>query len=130
MQRPVAPERARRPRRRATEISNALTGNLCRCTGYRPIIDAAERMFDQAPLAPLNVPALAALKDANPNVRILAGSTDVGLLVSKQLRDLGDIVYIGQIESFKHVETTDEWIEIGAGVSVDRAYAELVKGLS
>ncbi len=60
-------------------------------------------------------------------MRIFAGSTDVGLWVTKQLRDLGDIVYIGQIESFKHVETTDEWIEIGAGVSVDRAYAELVK---
>ena len=70
---------------------------------------------------------IAAIKDKNPNVRILAGSTDVGLWVTKQLRDLGDIVYIGQIESFKHVETTHDWIEIGAGVSVERAYAELVK---
>lgn len=135
-----------------------LTGNLCRCTGYRPIIDTAEQMFDHAPLAPLNVPALArtleslkrddtfhyehagrkfdaprtaealaSIKHDNPNVRILAGSTDVGLWVTKQLRDLGDIVYVGQIESFKQVETTDEWIEIGAGVSVDRAYDEIVK---
>ena len=43
------------------EISNALTGNLCRCTGYRPIVDAAVRMFDApAPKAPVNVAALAA----------------------------------------------------------------------
>ncbi len=51
----------------------------------------------------------------------------MGLWVTKQLRDISDIVYVGQIESFKHVATTDDWIEIGAGVSVDRAYAELVK---
>ncbi len=43
------------------EISNALTGNLCRCTGYRPIVDAAVRMFEApAPKAPVDVAALSA----------------------------------------------------------------------
>jgi xanthine dehydrogenase small subunit len=141
------------------EISNALTGNLCRCTGYKPIVDAAEKMFDgPGPLAPVDVAALAQklagikrddtfryehagrrfdaprtvealaqLKAERPAARILAGSTDVGLWVTKQLRDLGDIVYLGQIEALQRCETGDEWIELGAGVTVERAYAELAK---
>ncbi|MBB2997758.1 xanthine dehydrogenase small subunit [Paraburkholderia tropica] len=141
------------------EIANALTGNLCRCTGYRPILDAAEQMFKlDAPKAPVDVKAiaaslatieraetfhyehrgqqfdaprtveaLAAIKAARPNTRILAGSTDIGLWVTKQMRDLGDIVYVGQVEAMRAIDVDEQWIRIGAGVTVERAYAELAK---
>ncbi|MCP3720949.1 xanthine dehydrogenase small subunit [Paraburkholderia sp. CNPSo 3281] len=141
------------------EIANALTGNLCRCTGYRPILDAAEQMFQaDAPKQPIDVKALAqtlatlermdtfhyesrgqqydaprtvdalaAIKAARPNTRILAGSTDIGLWVTKQMRELGDIVYVGQVDAMRRVDVSDAWIEIGAGVSVERGYAELAK---
>ncbi|HEX6241641.1 MAG TPA: 2Fe-2S iron-sulfur cluster-binding protein, partial [Polyangiales bacterium] len=41
---------SQRPSRRALE--DALAGNLCRCTGYRPIVAAGERMFELAGLEP------------------------------------------------------------------------------
>ena len=109
------------PRTRPTdgEIRTALTGNLCRCTGYRPILDAGARMFDLAPAsfdraalrrqlrsirrdrslvhdAPRSrvfraaiVAELTALRASHPQATLLAGNTDIGLWVNKQLRDLG-----------------------------------------
>ncbi|MEX3841043.1 xanthine dehydrogenase small subunit [Paraburkholderia sp. BR10882] len=141
------------------EIANALTGNLCRCTGYRPILDAAEQMFKadapKQPIdvkalaqtlatlertdtfhyesrgqqydAPRSVDALAAIKAARPNTRILAGSTDIGLWVTKQMRELGDVVYVGQVDAMRRIDVSDDWIEIGAGVTVERGYAALAK---
>ncbi|MCB4410224.1 xanthine dehydrogenase small subunit, partial [Latilactobacillus sakei] len=51
--------------------------------------------------------------------------TDVGLWVTKQFRDLGDILYIGQVADLYALEKRDGWIEIGAAVSLEKAYAFL-----
>src|SRR6478735_4139515 len=59
--------RGTRPSRQ--QIADELSGNLCRRTGYRPIVDAGERMFD-LPAAPLDaapvVVALESLRDSAP----------------------------------------------------------------
>jgi xanthine dehydrogenase small subunit len=138
------------------EITNTLSGNLCRCTGYRPIIDAAQAAWQQpcvkmsrAPIrtaldalatqpaleysdgkqtffAPRSTDELATIYSECPTARILAGSTDVGLWVTKQLRELGDIIYVGAAEDFAQITVDDKWIEIGAGVSLTDAFDTLI----
>ncbi|TYQ17197.1 UNVERIFIED_ORG: xanthine dehydrogenase small subunit [Zoogloea ramigera] len=137
------------------EIDDCLSGNLCRCTGYRPIIDAAHRMtelpavaFDRAALttqlqalqrdagssytahgrtfyAPRTLAELVALRAAHPQATLLAGSTDIGLWVTKQLRELGDIIYLGHVAALQTVEEVRDMLEIGAGVSLEHAYNAL-----
>jgi xanthine dehydrogenase small subunit len=51
----------------------------------------------------------------------------VGLWVTKQMRELGDIVYIGRVEELRAMQVQDGMLEIGAGVSLEEAYAEAAR---
>jgi xanthine dehydrogenase small subunit len=75
--------------------------------------------------APRSVDALAKLLLDHPAATILAGGTDVGLWVTKQLRRLGPIISIGAVAELKRVAVTDQWIEIGAGVTYSDALATI-----
>ncbi len=135
------------------ELADELSGNLCRCTGYRPILDAGQRMFQapspprlaRAPVveallalrsapplnyqdhfhAPRTLAELAALRAAKPDARLLAGSTDVGLWVTKQFRELGDLIYIGDVAELKRVDVEETQIVIGAAASLEAAWSAL-----
>ena len=131
-----------RPERPA--IADALAGNLCRCTGYRPIVDAAERMFD-LPDAPIDRAALRAQLDAlaadtpemtledfaaqrlaRPEARIVAGATDVALWVNKQFRDIGEPLWITRVPALRRIATdADSTLHIGAAASLEDAWAAL-----
>src|SRR5262245_39261548 len=146
-----------RSRPTPAQIRTALTGNLCRCTGYRPILEAGEQMcalptvaFDSEALgetlkslrrseslvyayegqrfyAPQSLAEITRLRAANPHATLLAGGTDVGVWVAKQLRPLGDIVCIGQVAELKEIREEAGGLRIGAGVSLTDGYAALVK---
>ncbi|MDP0926778.1 xanthine dehydrogenase small subunit [Paracoccus onubensis] len=141
------------PQAGATEIEVALQGNLCRCTGYEPIVKAAlaagaeggqaqdaltveretvaARLHEmrrgrveltkggERAIIPADVDDLAAVLEENPKAIIVAGATDVGLWVTKFLRDISPAVFIGHL--MKGVTVTDGEIRLGAGVTYSEA---------
>jgi len=77
--------------------------------------------------APRTVDELAAELEKEPRSLVLAGGTDVGLWVTKQLRELPPIVYVGAVEELKQIRRVDVGaVEIGAAVSLTDAWRELV----
>jgi xanthine dehydrogenase small subunit len=82
---------------------------------------------NQAFYGPRTLEQLVKVRAEHPEACILAGSTDVGLWVTKQMRDLGTIIYLGQVAELKKVKEADGMLEIGAGVTLNDAYAAICK---
>ncbi len=123
------------------DFDDQLAGNLCRCTGYAPIIRAAEAAADEpvpewmlsdletadllaldggggAAFQPRSADELADWYEANPGATLIAGATDVGLWVTKQLRELEPVAFLNQCRDLAGIVSNDETITIGAMTSL------------
>lgn len=145
------------------DIERALQGNLCRCTGYEPIVKAAESIANQRPsslfdpierersaisarlwamaktetitvekggkrsIVPHSVESLAQIYGAEEKATIVAGSTDVGLWVTKQFRDINPVIFINHLTELQTITENDDGIKIGAGVTYAQSLDILAK---
>jgi xanthine dehydrogenase small subunit len=78
-------------------------------------------------VAPRTIDELASAFAQEPGALLLAGGTDVGLLVTKQLRELPTILYIGGIGELHALRSSATGLRIGAAVSLTRAWGALVE---
>ncbi len=130
------------------DVNAWIAGNLCRCTGYRPIVDAAldaccnglndafadrasetgsklatlqdvqdvhvgddERFF----FAPSSFQRLLEIYGEHPDATLVSGSTDVGLWVTKHLRDLPKVIYLGRVNGLSTCYEDEQGVRLGAG---------------
>ncbi|WP_380779914.1 xanthine dehydrogenase small subunit [Sphingomonas sp. R86520] len=138
----------------ALPVADIIAGNLCRCTGYGPILAAGETIMpstrEDGPLAanlkalveigtvsgsigdrkwfiPRTAAALAELLAEHPGARLVAGATDVGLWVTKGLQTIDTVIFLGDILELARIEENPDGLTIGASVRYADAHDAFVR---
>ena len=129
-------------------INDQLCGNLCRCTGYRPIRDAATAVLAarrpdandvfatrlKAPVAapgaleyegagekffrPTNLAELFTLKRAHPAARLVAGATEIGVELNKKFKAFPELISVEGVAELTRIEATPDAWHFGAAATL------------
>jgi xanthine dehydrogenase molybdopterin binding subunit/xanthine dehydrogenase small subunit len=138
------------------DLDEQLSGNLCRCTGYCAIHDAAVEAFScrrrgdesqtketeadtfserlkkaDIPLAatkyefngekffrPTSLAKLLHLKNENPDARLIAGATELGLEITKRFKKFPTLISTEAVDELKRIESTNTEWRIGAAATL------------
>lgn len=121
-----------------------LAGNLCRCTGYGPILMSAEEVSEAAVpnwmqenlvllkninsnlQVPQTINELANLYVKNPTAKLVAGATDLSLEITKKLNTLNDLIFLSECSELKRIIIEKHNIKIGAACTI----SDLIERLS
>ncbi|EKD39938.1 MAG: hypothetical protein ACD_75C00239G0002, partial [uncultured bacterium] len=134
---------ARQPHSDRSEMAGAISGNLCRCTGYSKILDAMENVAEEvvvpehlpppapracspaaastaagrAVFSPGSMAELWVILSDHPEARVFAGGTDLLIWLRGRRIDPPSLINLAKIETLRGIGEDSHWLRIGAGTS-------------